>query len=233
MTFIMARIMNNELMKFWRLYKSNIAAQKQPSLRDLGLDVGDDTDFGLVASPNTEASADIVQRLILAWLEKQAKRPDRKQNDMDDEQKIFELCMEFLEAADRVRPQRFHELLEQGVPVNFQHPKYRETALHITSTRDSANELTKALLAKPETDLLLRDQFGRRAWNNAVFFKISQEMADELLAKTIEQAKAEGQSEEEFHQEYQQDLAGWINTQWYEMLASRNGYGYDKFSFLK
>jgi hypothetical protein len=143
---------------------------------------------------------------------------------MTDERKIVELGLEFLDAADKVRAKHFYNLLIAGVPVNFQHPKYLETAIHITCSRNAANAFTELLLDHPETDLLLRDQFGRQAWNNAELFGIDTDLAGRVLSDTLKQVKQKRISLETFQQEYQEHLSIWINQEWYYHLARRAQY---------
>ena len=114
----------------WRLYQANIAHHRQYSLRDLGLAVGAPTDRHFVSSePSMETATSRVEQLLGAWQNSALARMSATESEiMEDEQKLFELSMEFLLTADNVRPARFKELLELGIPVNFQHPAYLETA---------------------------------------------------------------------------------------------------------
>lgn len=216
---------DKDLISLWRLYRANIANHRQYSLRDLGLEIGAFTDRHFVSSEISQDNGRArLERLILAWRNSElAGKSASESRIMEDEQKIFELSMEFLLTADNVRVARFKELLGLGIPVNFQHPENLETALHITCSRNAANDLTRILLEHPQIDLLLRDQFGRRPWNNAVFFRIEQSLADTVMAATIRQAALEQQTEAEFHEEYREDLATWITTEWYTSLARIRG----------
>ncbi|CAA0099487.1 Uncharacterised protein [Halioglobus japonicus] len=216
---------DEDLIQLWQLYQANITNHRQYSLRDLGLAVGTPTDRHFVSSePSTDAAKSRVEQLLGAWQNSALARMSATGSEiMEDEQKLIELSMEFLLTADAVRPARFNELLDLGIPVNFQHPAYLETALHITCSRNAANGLTRVLLEHPQIDLLLRDQFGRRAWNNAVFFRLEQPLADTVTAATIKQAALENQTEADFHQEYREDLAKWITTDWYASLARSRG----------
>lgn len=143
---------------------------------------------------------------------------------MADEGKRNKLGMALWEACERVRRHKFAELLEAGADVNFQHPVYKETAMHVTCSRNAANDLTEHLLALPETNLLLRDQYGRRAWNIATFFRIEPDLMERVLQATLEQAiEQDGQTPEQFHIEYQQQLSQWMCTEWYATLARTEG----------
>ena len=212
--------------RLWRLYQHNIRHNKQFSLRELDVPVGEDRSRHFVnvgqLDPQLQKKVD---RLLALWQQhRQAVDHNRDDSDVDDEQKIVELGLAFWEAAEHVRRQPFYELLATGVPVNFQHPQFLETALHVTCSRNAANDLTEHLLDHPEIDLLLRDQFGRRAWNIATFFRIQPDLTDRVFQATLQQAiEDEGQTAEEFQQDYHRDLSKWMCTEWYATLARREG----------
>lgn len=110
------------------------------------------------------------------------------------------------------------------MPVNFQHPQYLETAIHITCSRNVANALTERLLTHREIDLLLRDQFGRQAWNNAELFGINPELAKRVLDATLKQVEQQQINLETFRQEYQKYLSSWMDQEWYWHLARHSQY---------
>ncbi|GEM_PF-2699682 len=217
---------NRERDWLWRHYRQNTDAGSMHSLRDWGVAVGEEISLGLVGDAQSEKDAqERVEKLIAKWtfLLTDQNTPG-KGREMSDERKIVELCMEFLEAADKRRVDRFNELLDDGVPVNFQHPKYLETAIHITCSNKFANALTERLLAHPEIDLLLRDQFGRQPWNNAELFGIDTELAERVLNATLEQVEEQQIGKDTFYQEYQEYLSEWMNSEWYFHLARRASY---------
>lgn len=207
--------------RLWQHYCHNVRHQRQYSLRDIGVAVGDPTQLPLAPPSHTVPSAaQRVQQLLASWSASDLGAEARQSgNSPSDEQKVFELCLLLLEHADNANESGLKTLLDLGIPVNFQHPLYLETALHITCSRNTANALTTKLLKDPQVDLLLRDQFGRRPWNNAVFFGIDTPIADEVRTRTLKQAVAEGWSEIEFYETYRKDLAYWISTEWYSALS--------------
>ncbi len=217
---------NRERDRLWRRYLQNVGAGLQHSLRDWGIPVGQEGSFGLVSDAQSDKEVqERVARLIAMWVS-QADDTDAsgKGGEMTDERKIIELGLEFLKAADQVRPQRFYKLLDAGVPVNFQHPQYLETAIHITCSRNVANALTERLLTHREIDLLLRDQFGRQAWNNAELFGINPELAKRVLDATLKQVEQQQINLETFRQEYQKYLSSWMDQEWYWHLARHSQY---------
>lgn len=211
--------------RFWRLYQRNVASRVQFSLRDLGVAVGPVTTYGLVSTGPGEAVDRLrVERLVTLWLASAgATSVFEKEEEMSDERKIVSLCMEFLESAERVYEKRFHELLDAGVPVNFQHPRDLETAIHITCTSNLANALTERLLTHPDIDLLIRDAVGRQPWNNAVLFRIDQALADRVAEATMRQVDRQGIDRTDFEREHREYLARWMNEDWYWHLARRKG----------
>lgn len=214
----------DDLNALWSLYQRNVAANRQYSLRDCGLDVGAQTATHFVSSGKPlDANRARVQTLLARWMQEQSASARPEPGNIGDERKIFELCILFLRSADQVHSARFDELLTLGIPVNFQHPHSLETAMHIACSRNAANALTGRLLQHPETDFMLRDHLGRRPWNNAAFFSLESTLAEQVLAATVKQAATEGQSATDFHREYREDLLKWISTEWYELLARRKG----------
>lgn len=216
----------NEYLRLWALYQDNIRQEKQLSLRELNYPVGEDPvrHFFSAGQPDPQWQ-ERVDQLLAVW-QKQVEDANTQRGDsgMDDEQKIVELGLQFWEAAERVNRTAFNELLAAGVPVNFQHPRFLETALHVTCSRNAANDLTEQLLNHPDIDLLIRDQYGRRAWNIATFFRIDPDLTDRIFQATLQQAiDIDQQTVEEFHQEYQQDLSKWMCTEWYATLARTEG----------
>ncbi len=215
---------HDDLNALWSLYQRNIVSGRQYSLRDCGIEVGARSITPFVSSVMSPSAAQArVQKLTAYWALHQSTNPSSTSPALDDERRIFEICMQFLHTADQADAARFHAFLDLGVPVNFQHPRSLETALHITCSRNTANRLTEQLLRHRETDFMLRDHLGRRAWNNAVFFGLESTLAQQVLDATLQQAIAEHQSEADFHSSYREDLRRWISTDWYEMLARRKG----------
>lgn len=212
--------------RLWRDYQQGIFSGSLHSLQDWGVAVGPITTFILTGHPKWEKEAeDRANRLLAAWKRQhESKTAPQNETEKTDERKIFDLCLEFLEAADKVRPQRIDELLEAGVPVNFQHPRYLETALHITCSRNAANALTERLLACPGIDLLIRDQFGRQPWNNAELFGIDPALAERVLDATLEQLEKEQLSRDDFERDYREYLSSWMSQEWYFHLARHNQF---------
>ena len=104
---------NRQWVQLWRLYLDNIARRRQYSLRDWGLEVGESTDRHLVSSGAIDEDARRrVARLVEAWRNSELAGMSAAESEaMGEEQKLFELGMEFLQAADKVRTSRFKALL--------------------------------------------------------------------------------------------------------------------------
>lgn len=69
---------------------------------------------------------------------------------------------EFLLAAERGDQHFFELYLAFGMPVNYQHPKTGETALHIAARR-RARRIVRVLIQRPNVSYLIRDNQGRLA----------------------------------------------------------------------
>lgn len=67
---------------------------------------------------------------------------------------------EYLHAAERGDAHFFELYLSFGMPVNYQHPKTGESALHIAAAR-RARHIIRSLLKTGQCDFLLRDKQGR------------------------------------------------------------------------
>lgn len=69
---------------------------------------------------------------------------------------------EFLQAAERGDQHFFELYLAFGMPVNYQHPKTGETALHIAARR-RARWIVRVLIRRSGVSYLIRDNQGRLA----------------------------------------------------------------------
>lgn len=137
-----------------------------------------------------------------------------------DEEKEFDLCVDFQEALKNGDFGRFEELLAMGPSVNFQHPTTKETALHIAARQDSDSAIA-ALLNHPDIDCLLPDEKGMLAWNHAEFFGISDIFTEKILEKTKEQAEIRGF---DLVGEYVKGLRNWYGESWFQHLEAYDDF---------
>jgi len=205
--------------KAWAAYQVGIENEDYVSLRELGLPVGPRNRMGFAPALGDEGAAkSIVERLIALWESGQRKDAES----MDDERKIVELGIEFLRAVEFGMLSRAHEILDAGFPVNFLHPRKKETALHISASKIELNEFSGYLLDRGDCDLLLRDEFGRLAWNNVVFFNpSSEELIEKLSRETKVMADAEGVDLLEEQKRFQLE---WFTQNWFLRLSQRADY---------
>lgn len=238
----------NEMARSWQAYRNNIKTKAQPSLRELGIPVGPEKRRGFLSAGISPEQQALIERLTNEWKARTMfydgshyregmgdfvdLNEDYKKNlvaafdervgyetDFSDERKIVEICMEFLYTAKLAHSERCNELIDLGVPVNFQNPRNSTTALHLLcSTRDpEAPGLRERLLAHPDIDLLLRDRIERQAWNMAEFYEIGQAEADKIYQMSIHQAEERGELEI-FQEVYQANLPMWLGSWWYYAL---------------
>ncbi len=221
-----------ERQRLWRLYQRNLSEGRQFSLRDWGLPLGQRAQQGFVPSGGqTDSAAQrVVENLLVLWETERALDTERAEDQGKDlaltdgpddsvtEQKVVQLCLDFLTAVDRVNQLQFDQLMAAEIPVNFQHPQHLETALHIACSRPEAAPMVETLLERSDIDLLLRDRFGRQAWNNATFFGIDPALTERVVQATEAQAKEE-MGLETFYQDYRTYLAQWMDQPWYQGLT--------------
>ena len=98
---------------------------------------------------------------------------------------------EYLLAAERGDAHFFELYLSFGMPVNFQHPKTGETALHIAAAR-RARHIIRSALKTGQCDFLLRDKQGRLASELAHLFGRDPAITRLLGLKERAQGEAQG-----------------------------------------
>ncbi len=106
-------------------------------------------------------------------------------------EKLAALGGEFLQAAQRGNPATLEVFLHGGMPVNYQDPRTRQTALH-TAAAAQAREAIRKLIAVPDCDFLIRDGQGRLASEHAYLFGRDPALARLLGNKERAQARAQG-----------------------------------------
>ena len=93
---------------------------------------------------------------------------NRMSNDV--EKRLVELGLDFIQAVDSGDFQTVQKFLDFDFPVNFQHPKFLETALHRVAGMqgDDAIKMVDLLSSTGKVDYLLKDSFGKYAVDNAL-----------------------------------------------------------------
>lgn len=123
--------------------------------------------------------------------------------------------MDLLNAVKMGLREKIKRLLETGVPVNFQHPRTKSTALHIAAAGSNL-VAAKMLMENVSLNYLLRDKWNRLAMDNAMFFSIYPEMVDLLASRTKEQAIRDGI---DLKLEFKENLRQWFQQDWYNQLS--------------
>lgn len=211
--------------KLWLLYSKNVESGTLPPISDLVLPQKAASGRRHFVSTGQNQSVDVKSLLITFWNNTYESEDRPKEFEMDnqstsDEEKIFDLGMELLKAVKKGQRGKIKELLEAGVPVNFQHPRTKSTALHIAAAGSNL-VAAEMLMENKNLNYLLRDRLNRLALDNAMFFSIFPEMAELIAPKTKEQALGEGVN---LKAEFQANLRKWFQQDWYNLLAQDDIY---------
>ncbi|MFI0460244.1 MAG: hypothetical protein ACH254_21880, partial [Candidatus Thiodiazotropha endolucinida] len=157
-----------------------------------------------------------INKLVRSWGQAQGREIT------EEERRIVEVGVQCLDDVAHGRIDNAREILDAGLPVNFQHPIYKSTVLHTAASKFQLNDYTNELLDRGDCDLMLRDQFGRLAWNMAVFFNPnSEDIIDRLARETTAAADREGIDLLEEQNRYQLE---WFQQKWFLRLAQRAEY---------
>lgn len=219
---------NRHLGRFWKIYKKAVADGDIPGLSAMGFPgLGKPTRLGFTGAFSTEeAQTQAIERLEKLWLKIHGKDAEavRKVSTIpesdEQERRIFELGMAFLEAASIANLDQMRELKEAGVPVNFQHPATKATALHITATGTS-KDIVEFLVNTGECDYLIQDSFQKIPWENTYFFRSDPEIGQLILEGTKAQAAKESV---DLLKEFRAKVRTWVHQDWYKR-AMANGLG--------
>ncbi len=229
---LQAYLHHHRLDRLWQAYEVAVDNGDIPSLESLGvkgLKKRSRLGFASLSVPETEAqlaASQSIQTLSDLWLricgkDAAAMRKEFSASGSDQqERQIFELGMALLEAAKTARVDEIKELLDAGVPMNFQHPVNEQTVAHIVASGGSMS-MAKFIVDTNQCDYLIRDKLGKQPWNNAAFFNPDPEIKELILAKTKEQAQREGVNLFEEHKTY---LRKWFREPWYNNLSLFDEY---------
>jgi hypothetical protein len=182
----------------YRLYKKNIACSKQRSIYDLVAEeqylsdgmISLDFDSGLVGV----GADDFIKALIINL---SAQEQGKESDDFMEEDKLVQLGIEFVNAANRRDHQTMKRYIDNEYPVNFQHPKSLETALHAAAWNNDV-EAIKMLLDTGKCDLLISDRYGKIPATNSVVRYENEEAANLIAEATRKAAKEAGINSSKF-----------------------------------
>lgn len=214
--------MAHPMTTLWAAYQEAVAAGLISGLGDLGVPgIPKRARAGLTASGSALSPEDqrALEKLLARWTSATPGK-GRKMNDDNNEKKLLELGAIFLDAAEAGQADTVEAIINDGFPVNFQHPVTKETALH-RAAASGARRAAEILAETEGCDFLIRDARGKLAWNNAAFFSRSPELEAKLLEKTKAQAAREGASLKEEHAAH---LRRWFSEPWYNELAADEDY---------
>jgi hypothetical protein len=217
---------HRRLDRLWKAYKKSVADGDIPSLSALGLSgLGSPSRLGFTGK-SEEAQAEAIETLEELWLKICGKdapamqegsatsEPDEK------ERRVFELGMAFLQATATADLDQMRELKEAGVPVNFQHPTTKQTALHI-ATACASKGIVEFLVDTGECDYLIPDNLGKIPWENTYFFRSNPEIEQLVLEGTKAQAARESV---DLLKEFRAKVRTWAHQDWYKR-AIADGLG--------
>ncbi|MGH1404334.1 MAG: hypothetical protein ACRBDL_08820 [Alphaproteobacteria bacterium] len=107
------------------------------------------------------------------------------------ERDIVNLGLILIEAASWNDKEVADAYIDEGFPINFQHPRRNCTALH-DAVRCSQTDFAESLMNSGKCDYLLKDNRDQTAYDVAYTKCSDIDLTDELRVKTEEQAKARG-----------------------------------------
>ncbi len=109
------------------------------------------------------------------------------------EQKLLDLGLTFLEAGSYGDVPFGEAYLAAGLPINFQHPVNKKTALHEACAHAAEPAgFVNLLLEDSNCDLLIPDKQGRLPYEMIYCFGHDVDLADKIKQKTLEQAAKKG-----------------------------------------
>lgn len=229
-----AFLKHSRLSRLWNLYQKSVAEGDIPSFQALGLPglsrhkwLGFTNTYAPKKSDKTETK--VIDKLLELWRNVYGKDVAAMKKDFNastpqsQEKQVFDLCMALLHATKTARVNEIKELLAAGVPVNFQHPVTKQTALHIAAGCASSG-IVDLLANNEQCDFLIHDQYDRIAWDMAHFFNPDPEIEQFLLKKTKEQAKRDSV---DLLSEHRLKLSKWAHQDWY-YTALNIKYGDDR-----
>lgn len=208
----------SKFQRLWMHYQKQVTSGELSDFYDLGL-TGLDTkkQTAFVSAGTKENAILIVERLLEQWTSINHRgKGQNMDDDLSNEQKIFKLGLRWLDATEKNDVALIKTLINDGFPINFQHPEYKEDALHIAAA-GNYREIIDLLINTGECDYLLRDARGKLAWNNAEFFGHNEATSTLLLGHTKAQANIEGI---DLRKEHTQHLRQWFHQPWYLALSN-------------
>ncbi len=219
---------HRRLGRLWKAYKKSVADGDIPSLSAFGLsDLGGPSRLGFTRKyKSEEAQTQAIVTLEELWLKIRGKDAPAMNEGFtisgpdEQERRVFELGMAFLHATSTADLDQMRELKEAGVPVKFQHPITKQTALHI-ATACASKGIVKFLVDTKECDYLLQDKFGKIPWENTYFFRSNPEIEQLVLEGTKAQAARESA---DLLEEFRAKVRTWAHQDWYKR-AIADGLG--------
>lgn len=208
--------------RLWKIYKKTVAEGDIPSFRTLGLQglnrrkwLGFTSTY--VPKMKGDSETQVIERLLELWRKIHGKDVATMKKDFNasnhsmQERQVFDLGMALLHATKTARLAQMKELLDAGVPINFQHPITKQTALHIAAGCASEG-IVDLLINTQQCNFLVRDEYDRIPWDMAKFFNPDPKIERLLLEKTKEQAKRESV---DLLAEHRKKLSKWAHQDWY------------------
>lgn len=223
------------LNRLWNIYQKAVAEGDIRGLQVLGLsELGRRRQWlgftnmyvpKMIGGTETQVS----ERLSELWLKVHGKdvaamkKEFNTSNSYNIERQVFDLGMALLYATKTARVTQMQELLDAGVPINFQHPETKQTALHIAAGCASKG-IVDLLVNTQKCDFLVQDMYVRLPWDMAHFFSQDPKIERLLLEKTKAQARRESI---DLLAEHRKKLSKWAHQDWY-YSALNNKYGNDE-----
>ena len=211
--------MQRNLQRLWQTYLdaaidgeiSSFAALGVPGLVHHGR-------LGLAPSrERMEHETETLRKLLVLWenLEQKQQYEDKMDEQEQDERKLLEVGLAFIEAAGG-NVEEVKRIIASDFPVNFQHPKSKETALHVAAF-NGAHEIIDILIATGKCDYLIRDAHDRLAHDVLYFFNHDPETYYKLEALVMQQAARQGR---DLWEESKPILLNWFKQPWFRIFSA-------------
>lgn len=182
----------NNINRLYKLYQRNVASGLQKSVHDLISEDLSAQDNVIWMGFEDDALKFDVEDIIEGILRNlQINKDTKKERDgfMDEATKLTELGIAFVEAADKCDRETMQRYIDNDYPVNFQHPKTLETALHNSVYHHDVKAI-KILLDTGKCDFFIQDRASKIPYMNAHLARPNNEVA-KLIIKPMKKAAEE------------------------------------------
>lgn len=158
-----------DLIELYSLYQENVSQDVQKSIIELIndelLNHRDINSMGFEDDTFNIEVDDVIDGILHSFLDGEKINVERN-NIMDEENILFELGLEFIAAVDKPDHKTMQKYVDNDYPVNFQHPRTLQTALHVSAYRHDIKGI-EILLSTGQCNTLIQDRMCKIPFINA------------------------------------------------------------------